>query len=42
LPQAVALAQVTEPIKGYGHVKQRALVPALARWDALMAQWLAD
>jgi indolepyruvate ferredoxin oxidoreductase len=35
---AVELARIPEQIKGYGHVKERHLEAARARWDALMRQ----
>ncbi|MCB2070060.1 MAG: hypothetical protein KDF67_10715, partial [Ottowia sp.] len=33
---AVDIARVPEQIKGYGHVKERNLKAARARWDELM------
>jgi indolepyruvate ferredoxin oxidoreductase len=30
---------VPEEIRGYGHVKERHLAAARAKWDTLMAQW---
>jgi len=35
---AVELARIPEQIKGYGHVKDRNLKTARARWDELLAQ----
>ena len=37
--QALEVAKVAEQIKGFGHVKERNLHAARARWQALMAQW---
>jgi indolepyruvate ferredoxin oxidoreductase len=39
LPQAAEIARIPEEIRGYGHVKERHLKAARAKWDALMAQW---
>ncbi len=39
LALAVQIASIPEDIRGYGHVKERHLQAARARWDALMAQW---
>jgi indolepyruvate ferredoxin oxidoreductase len=39
LGDAVALASLPEEIKGYGHVKERHLAKARAKWDALLAAW---
>jgi len=36
---AVQLASIPEDIRGYGHVKQRSLVAARAKWEELLAQW---
>jgi indolepyruvate ferredoxin oxidoreductase len=36
---AVAIANVPEQIKGFGHVKERNLAAARMRWDELMRQW---
>ncbi len=41
LPQAVALARIPEEIRGYGHVKERHLHAARAKWDQLLAAWKA-
>jgi indolepyruvate ferredoxin oxidoreductase len=42
LALAVDIARIPEDIRGYGHVKQRHLAPARAKWAALMAQWRAQ
>ncbi|HYN58889.1 MAG TPA: DUF6537 domain-containing protein, partial [Rubrivivax sp.] len=39
LPLAAEIARIPEDIRGYGHVKERHLKAARAKWDALMAQW---
>ena len=39
LGDAVALASLPEEIKGYGHVKERNLAKARAKWDTLLAAW---
>jgi indolepyruvate ferredoxin oxidoreductase len=39
LGDAVALASLPEEIRGYGHVKERHLVKARAKWDTLLAAW---
>ncbi|MFT4195462.1 indolepyruvate ferredoxin oxidoreductase family protein [Ottowia sp.] len=36
---ALEIARIPEQIKGYGHVKERNLKAARARWDELMARW---
>jgi indolepyruvate ferredoxin oxidoreductase len=36
---ALEIARIPEQIKGFGHVKERNLVAARARWTALMQQW---
>ncbi|MEJ6021505.1 indolepyruvate ferredoxin oxidoreductase family protein [Ramlibacter sp. PS4R-6] len=38
---AVEIARIPEQIKGFGHVKERNLHAARARWDALMREWPA-
>jgi indolepyruvate ferredoxin oxidoreductase len=38
LPTAVELARVPEDIRGYGHVKERHVKAARAKWDALRAK----
>jgi len=38
---AVRIASIPEDIRGYGHVKERHLQAARAKWDGLMAQWRA-
>ena len=39
LAQAVEIARIPEEIRGYGHVKERHLVAARAKWATLMAAW---
>jgi indolepyruvate ferredoxin oxidoreductase len=39
LPLAAEIARIPEEIRGYGHVKERHLQAARAKWDGLMAQW---
>ncbi|CAM3673070.1 indolepyruvate ferredoxin oxidoreductase family protein [Paracidovorax anthurii] len=39
LPLAEEIARIPEQIRGYGHVKERHLHEARARWDGLMARW---
>ena len=39
LALAVEIASIPEDIRGYGHVKERHLSSARAKWDALMARW---
>jgi indolepyruvate ferredoxin oxidoreductase len=39
LSLAVDIARIPEDIRGYGHVKERHLLAARAKWDGLMAQW---
>ncbi|RZL37996.1 MAG: indolepyruvate ferredoxin oxidoreductase family protein [Rubrivivax sp.] len=41
LALATDIARIPEDIRGYGHVKERHLHAARARWDGLMAQWQA-
>jgi indolepyruvate ferredoxin oxidoreductase len=36
---AVQLASIPEDIRGYGHVKQRSLVTAQAKWRDLLERW---
>ena len=36
---AVEIARIPEAIKGFGHVKERHLKAARARWDELLAQY---
>jgi len=36
---ALEIARLPEQIKGYGHVKERNLAAARARWQTLMQQW---
>ncbi|MFM7705294.1 MAG: indolepyruvate ferredoxin oxidoreductase family protein, partial [Rubrivivax sp.] len=37
--QAAEIARIPEEIRGYGHVKERHLLAARAKWDTLMAAW---
>ena len=39
LAEAAEIARIPEDIRGYGHVKQRHLTAAHAKWGRLMAQW---
>ncbi len=39
LSLAVEIASIPEDIRGYGHVKERHLVAARAKWNALMVRW---
>ena len=39
LALAARIARIPEEIRGYGHVKERHLVAARARWAELMQQW---
>ncbi len=39
LAQAAEIARMPEEIRGYGHVKERHLTAARAKWDKLMAAW---
>ena len=41
LPLAAEIARIPEEIRGYGHVKERHLKAAQAKWDTLMARWRA-
>ncbi len=41
LPLATEIARIPEEIRGYGHVKERHLKAARAKWDGLMAKWRA-
>ena len=41
LAVAVDIARIPEEIRGYGHVKERHVKAARAKWDALTAQWKA-
>ncbi|MBX3638076.1 MAG: indolepyruvate ferredoxin oxidoreductase family protein, partial [Rubrivivax sp.] len=38
---AAEIARIPEDIRGYGHVKERHLKAARAKWDALMQRWRA-
>jgi len=39
LALAVEIARIPEEIRGYGHVKERHLAAARAKWDALLQRW---
>ena len=39
LALVVEIARIPEEIRGYGHVKERHLKAARAKWAGLMAQW---
>ncbi|MBY0410416.1 MAG: hypothetical protein K2Q97_09880, partial [Burkholderiaceae bacterium] len=39
LPLAIDIARIPEDIRGYGHVKERHLTAARAKWAGLMAHW---
>ena len=39
LGMAAEIARLPEEIRGYGHVKERHVKAARAKWDGLMAQW---
>jgi indolepyruvate ferredoxin oxidoreductase len=39
LAQAVAIASIPEEIRGYGHVRERHLAAARAKWAQLMQSW---
>jgi indolepyruvate ferredoxin oxidoreductase len=39
--QAAEIARIPEEIRGYGHVKERHVKAARAKWDGLMAAWRA-
>ncbi len=41
LALALEIARIPEDIRGYGHVKERHLVAARAKWSALMERWRA-
>jgi len=38
---AAEIARIPEEIRGYGHVKERHLLAARPKWDALMQRWRA-
>ena len=38
-PLAAEIARIPEDIRGYGHVKERHLVAARAKWAGLMSRW---
>jgi indolepyruvate ferredoxin oxidoreductase len=42
LALAVEIARIPEDIRGYGHVKERHLAAARAKWARLTAQWRAS
>jgi indolepyruvate ferredoxin oxidoreductase len=37
--QAAEIARIPEEIRGYGHVKERHLAAARAKWNGLMVRW---
>ena len=39
LPLAVEIANIPDEIRGFGHVKERKLKAARAKWERLLAQW---
>jgi indolepyruvate ferredoxin oxidoreductase len=39
LPLAAEIARIPEEIRGYGHVKERHLKAARAKWQTLMTRW---
>ena len=39
LALAVEIASIPEDIRGYGHVKERHLVIARAKWQQLLQRW---
>ena len=39
LSTALEIARIPEIIKGFGHVKERNVATARAKWDDLMASW---
>lgn len=39
LAQAAEIARIPEEIRGYGHVKERHLAAARAKWNGLMVRW---
>jgi indolepyruvate ferredoxin oxidoreductase len=39
LSLAAEIARIPEEIRGYGHVKERHVKAARAKWDGLMARW---
>ncbi|NRF66369.1 indolepyruvate ferredoxin oxidoreductase family protein [Aquincola sp. S2] len=39
LAQAAEIARLPEEIRGYGHVKERHLAAARAKWEGLMVRW---
>jgi indolepyruvate ferredoxin oxidoreductase len=41
LALAAEIARIPEEIRGYGHVKERHVKAARAKWDGLMARWRA-
>ena len=36
---AARIARIPEEIRGYGHVKERHVKAARAKWDGLMQEW---
>jgi indolepyruvate ferredoxin oxidoreductase len=41
LPLAAEIARIPDEIRGFGHVKERHLKAARAKWDGLMTRWRA-
>ena len=41
LPLAAEIARIPEDTRGYGHVKERHVKAARAKWDELMSKWRA-
>ncbi|MFM1856916.1 MAG: hypothetical protein RLZ83_2225, partial [Pseudomonadota bacterium] len=39
LALAAEIARIPEEIRGYGHVKERHVKAARAKWDGLMQKW---
>ncbi len=39
LPLAAEIARIPEEIRGYSHVRQRQLVAARVKWEALLKEW---
>jgi indolepyruvate ferredoxin oxidoreductase len=39
LPVAIEIARIPEDIRGYGHVKERHVKAARAKWQGLLQQW---
>jgi indolepyruvate ferredoxin oxidoreductase len=41
LPLALEIARIPEDIRGYGHVKERHVIAARAKWQRLQGHWRA-